>query len=499
MENESRSEIMRQLQELGLSCVKKYRCRETKYLHYSQDHDNETPSPMIPILENFLMILTLLRSRTVENISDAKEMLEKILHFQVVTEQASHANFPVYLHEYPECKDRFSGLHISLVIYWILKSFHAVIGSDLHAKLAKSLQSLLLQALKTHHEKPAPYHFVIKLACVAAAGGKLLQDDSIGTEGNTLLQKMSSETSNPYWYNPESMAVMLVSLSLVYPHIANSPWKKFWHHVQDTWHHAICSYIGPALKEWQYEFEPKTTLYDLILGYYSGSLSARSLKIHPVHFQAALIHPSEEIFVEPKCPLELEGNFNEMKWFMHRDKMAYSAISYGQKPLVKDPAFYPFTLTWGNSARLHSFVCESNPDFTLHVEKSPDPNKVCLTFTLEKPAATDDREKSREITFFLDFFSALEFRVETLVSSTFRLGELITIKGDRCLIHLKFSLLQGTGTFMGHRMLGNRPSQIAAKGLNRYQAYDWMIFLRTVNRSAPCQVLVELSYTELTE
>ncbi len=52
-----------------------------------------------------LFALALLRSRTTENILEAKAIVDNLLHFQL-KEGPSAGNFPKYLHEYPNCKQR---------------------------------------------------------------------------------------------------------------------------------------------------------------------------------------------------------------------------------------------------------------------------------------------------------------------------------------------------------------------------------------------------------
>jgi hypothetical protein len=117
--------------ELALKAGRKRQSEVTRFVHYCSEHPEKSPET-IPTYENFCFALALLRSKIVENVLEAKALLEKLLAFQV------NAEFPVYLHEYPLC--RYTGLKSKLypVICFILRDFHSVIGE----KLREQLQAL---------------------------------------------------------------------------------------------------------------------------------------------------------------------------------------------------------------------------------------------------------------------------------------------------------------------------------------------------------------------
>ncbi len=114
--------------ELALKAGRKRQSEMTRFVHYCSEHP-EKSSETIPTYENFCFALALLRSRTAENVLEAKALLEKLLAFQVDSE------FPVYLHEYPLC--RYAGLKSKLypVIFFILRDFHSILGEKLREQL----------------------------------------------------------------------------------------------------------------------------------------------------------------------------------------------------------------------------------------------------------------------------------------------------------------------------------------------------------------------------
>lgn len=485
---------MRQLLELALSYGRKHKSSQTGYLHYCYGMHDQEPHLPIPIVENLLYALALLRSRTIENVNEAKGVLEGLLYFQNKRESdLSFGNFPIYLHDFPVCKDRFTGAQAAVAIYWILKLFHQVLGQELNARLEDSLLHLLKHALKTHSEKPAPYHLAIKIAAAAAAGGHLLHQPDIEQKGHLLLDKLCHDPDRTAWYCPMAMGSILTALKMLYPRLENSPWKHFWKHLTETWHYPTGAYAGPAMKVWQKGFEPQTTLYDLFLGYFTGVLSSRALKEAPVHLEAVLIPSCEDLFQEPTYPFSIEGTIGDAKWMMHQERHhAYSLVEQGKVAInpIYENGFQPFRLIWGGHERVHSLVCQGGNSKEMTFTTSP--AAIDLWFEMDGPVEIEEREKCRDISFFVDSHAQLDFLIAEGKSSTFRLDEPITIRSGKYQLTLSFHLEKGEGRFLGHRMLGNRPSQLDTKGSRRYEAYDWILFLRTLGRSDKCLIKASL-------
>jgi len=96
--------------ELALKACRKRQSPITKFVH-----DHET----ISIYENFCFVLALLRSKTAENVLEAKTLLEKLFNFQV------DGQFPYYLHDYPNCHVQPK---LSSVVFFILKEYQPILG-----------------------------------------------------------------------------------------------------------------------------------------------------------------------------------------------------------------------------------------------------------------------------------------------------------------------------------------------------------------------------------
>lgn len=484
-------ESMRMLIELAVNSGRKRKSQQTGYLHYCYNQVEGEPHLPIPLIENFLFALALLRSRTIENINEAKTILEGLLHFQNKNPgDDARGNFPIYLHDFPACKDRFIGVHVACAIYWILKQFHQVLGQELKKQLEEALLFAVKHSLHTYAEKiNAPYPISVKIAAAAIATGQLLGDVQLSDYGSKMLEVLKENPDEASFYCPSALGSITASLLMVYPRLKESPWKFFWDHLEKTWHRGTASYAGPSLKEWQQGEEPQVTLYDLFCGYFSACFSQRALKESAVHLETALIPATDERFQVLNYPLTVQGVLKGANWLLHHaERFAYSYIEKGVIDInpTYEKGFHPFRLLWGDVQRVHTFVCQGGGAKTIQFDKTE------MTFTLEGPVEVEDREKNREVLFFLDAHEELEFLISDQKASTFQLGEVVSIKDKDLSLRLSFQLEEGEGRFLGHRMLGNRPAQLDNKGTARFNAYDWQIFMRTINRSHQCRIKVGL-------
>ena len=190
----------------------------------------------------------------------------------------------------------------------------------------------------------------------------------------------------------------------------------------------------------------------------------------------------------------MEGLVNGAKWKMYNsDRYALSYVYDGGIEInpIYEKGFYPFKIIWGDQAKTHTFVCQGGMSKEAHFSTSE------FTFSLAGEADAEDREKAREVLFYIDEHDGMEFFVSGKKSSTFTLGEPVVLRDKDISLTMKFFVEEGEGRFLGHRMLGNRPSQLLAKGSARYDAYDWQVFLRSVSREMPCKVRVELAINEV--
>ncbi len=100
----------------------------TGFVHHNYEN-SERASETIPVYENFCFALALFRTKSVENILEAKALLERLFAFE------THEGFPIYLHEFPQVKSRRLEQKLSIVAQFFLRDFSSVLGDFLRSKL----------------------------------------------------------------------------------------------------------------------------------------------------------------------------------------------------------------------------------------------------------------------------------------------------------------------------------------------------------------------------
>jgi hypothetical protein len=473
----------KQLNELALAAGRKRQSPQTGFVHYFYHDLEETVPQTIPCVENCYFILALMRTKTTENMTEAKVLLDRLLFFQNNT-----GNFPIYLHEYPHGKDRFLGAQILPVFYYILMEFSLVLGSELKQRLQSSSEMLLQDVLKAYEEKQPSYPLGLKVAAIAKAFGMHLKNIALQNRGEALLELYFKKGLQSAWFIPASIADICIALQLSYGGIEESPWKDFATHLAQTWHRPTCTYIGPVLRQYQQFDEPQPTLYDLFLGYWTGSFSQRALKDAPFHLQAVLVHATDEALLELSYPIQVSGFLDQHPWFIYQEKeFGYSLLD---PKILQNPAyanaFHPLYMVWGDQEKVHTFVCQGGN--LEAIEFKPHANQIEWISQLAPNYEVEDREKSRELAFFFDIEPDVKITIHDETATTFHFTEEFVLRTSQLKVSLVVSLIEGEGDFLGHLMQGNRPSQHPLKGINRYKAYDWQLFFRTLRRGKACRL-----------
>lgn len=445
-------DLLRKLIDLAVSAGEKRFSLQTEYIHLKYNALSEDVHYPIPVLENLLFALALFRTRTIENMTRGKLQLEKILYFQ-----GHDGNFPIYLHEYPDCKDHYLSLKLIPAIYWILKSFGQVLGNDLKLKTENALLQLVTYSLKLLNDRNPPFFMLFRIAASVVAVGKLLNLRELQSER---IRQLENFTENKLThFEPKHLAEIIISLQMVDSDFIEGLQPSLWKQLFDLFDPHFNTYIGPLSS--QDGFEPEVTLYDIFMGYFSGRLSKRSLKDNPLHLHAALIQPRNE-------GLQLDFSRSE-----HKNYLYYTDSKV-------------FKLVWGSTERLHTLCIEGGNIKDLQFSEKN--NQLEFIFNLGDIPELEDKEMSREIVFYFDIAEKCHFTVDGVRANTFQINEEVKVDTDGLKFGLKFDLVSGAGQFLGHFMRGNRPSQIATKGQNRFAAFDHQIFLRTIRRDQGCKV-----------
>jgi len=486
-------DLVRQLVELAVTSGRSHQSSQTGYVHYCHQKLDESVNHTIPPYENILFALALIRMQTVQNITEGKLLIDKILNFQ----DPESGNFPIYLHEYPHCRDRFMAVHFLAPLYWVLKGFGKVLGDDLKAKIQASVK-LIISYAGDHVEK-APFQIAIKVAAGEAAFGRLWSEKDLEKRGLDRLEALRKASESPdfgTWFSPTYIGETLIALQMIYDNISHSPWKSFWSLISQTWFRPACTYIGVPVKLLQWREEPQPTLYDLFLGDFAGGYPYHAFIDQPFQLQGALVRDHDEHLDPVTYPMTIKGEVAGHPWIIHQEThYAYTLIDAGAPvPPELKKGFHYTRVVWGDRNRIHSLSCQGG-NFTSMKHEVVE-GGVDLTVWLAEDPDQIDREKSHEVRFFVDQHEGLDITVQGKKATTFNFREEVAIKSPGLTCTLSFELIEGDARMMGHIQPGNRPSQVDLKGENRFNAYDWEISLRTIRRYTPCQLKIALRFSD---
>ncbi len=415
--------MVRKSIELALAAGERRWSEQTKFVHHYESADPDEVHYTILVLQNFLYAAALMGTRQAEQVQKATDLLERLMPYQ-----NSEGLFPVYLHHYPACHDRYIGMRLIPVAQYICREFGHVIPRTLKSKL----------------EKIALDGTPLRVACCRG-------------------EEPQVELTNEI-YVPQQLGEIYLYLRMVYPSLSESPWKWLWEHIQNNWNHQIHRFVGPIHQAFQRGFEPETTLLDLIMADATGVYPQSVLEDHPIHLYGAIIP-------ELKDPLTL-----------NEEKVSISFASDAKQA----KGFYPFLMQWGSAGRAHSFALQGVDG----IQGMQEGDKIKLKIPLNEESPGEDRDKQREVKFFFDV-QDVDIRIKDIPATTFEVGDPITLQFKEHTLKLRFSL-EGEGTFLGHIARSNRPAQVKAKGSRRFDAYDWTLFLRTIKREVPCEMAVDI-------
>jgi hypothetical protein len=483
----------RELNALALAWAERHVSAQTTYLHYNYHQGDEEGYQTIPVYENVLHAYALFKAKTAESVTEAKRILKGMLQFQNRGDSVMHGNFPVYLHEYPLCKDRLHGVHLLPVFYWILTQFRQVLGNELECELRERTSLLLEYCLKSCREKAFPIPLALKFAAslfVLRNGGL---DKSVHEDVDEILKIVSEASIMTEWFSPQHLSDILIAFQMTESSKFGSIWEKFWQFLEDTYHVETGAYVGPAFYEFQWKAAPQAVPYHFYMSYFSGSIP-KQLHGNDVNaLYGALVQPSLRRFGKSaESPLSLEGDGDGRAWkFNKYPTYACSCIkAEGNKLDVNWKGLIPFKMTWGSHSAVHTLVAQGGNyeqfDFF-------DLGKIIrLDYRLAAEFDLEDKERRREIILAVDRSPNIRLRVNGKAATTFTLDDEVEVVSDTKIIKLRFSLVKGEGRFIGHLMPGNRASQLAIKNENRFNAYDTLIFIRTLRRTSDCQMSIAI-------
>lgn len=278
--------------------------KQTSFVHYCHQSEEDKVHDTIPVLENALFALALFRSRLSDHVLEGKALIEKLLFFE------KEGNFPLYLHKWPKCCDPYLGLRLLPVFFWIEADFSHVIG-DLKERLTHCIDRIIKGAAKLD----LPPWGKFRLQAMQKEVGELPRETLIKDGFAQCLPKTIHEWSEA-----------LVSLQ-----IAEKKGADISLAIEEAcsfWHPEISLYVGPNFRLDQEGFFPKLTLYDLFMCAWQNAYPKRAKHLCCIHLKGALIFPREVSFTSKPVPFITQEPSLYIAWDEHTFVLAKKEEEY---------------------------------------------------------------------------------------------------------------------------------------------------------------------------
>ena len=415
-----REECIRKAIEVALQSARKMQNKESGFVHVENG---------VPFFENCLFCLALFRTKTHESMQEAKILLDRLLYFQQKDPHLpSQGNYPVYLHDYPYCRDHYLAAKAAHALTLIQREFSQILGDSLRERLQTSLGLATCFAQELSKKEALPLWMQVKIA--ALTGDWQFVDPSLMREQD---------------YQADAVGHMLASFYMTADSLEDN-W--LWRYVVDTYHVPSRSYGGPAFRHLQKEFHQKISLYDYMLGMLSDSMPSHCLVPQEAALQAALTVSCSDT-LHDHINRKVDGVCGSLSWHVqHEEAFVLSWID--EHPAVStQPGFYPCLLQIDGKA------------MTLNIQKGKvfckaTSSGICCDIAFDPECFQTETERKKVLSFAMPS-DGLQFFVEGVAASTFALGETITIRSSTRVMTVQFEALDGDVRFFGNIGPTNRP------------------------------------------
>jgi hypothetical protein len=485
MTNNEHLSMRRQLVDRALEWGRRRLSAQTGFIHFHAQSLDPEPHQAIPLVENSYFALALIRSHIAEQVQQGKEVIKRLLAFQ-----GKEGNFPLYLHDYPLCQDRKMGVELLTAWHVILREYHSILGTELLQKLVNACHQLLYFCYQSDVSKPYYAPLALRLAALLSMEGRK-------EEAQAIFQRLEQNPSeyDKLWSGSQTLGHFLLAYHIAPQGLPERFLQEGFQRFQHRFHPHASVYVGPAVNELQNGEEPDLTLSELFLNAWKGRLPLRALRDHPVQLLGALFFEKPEMLEESTLPVVTTGEMDQNPWLIcQKEHYAYSALMQTNYAALQHKGFHLFRAVWPaeEPMRIHTMVCQGAKGEVSYQQRE---KGLDWLFQLP-PAAPEESDRAREVCFAVNRHSELQVLVNGHKASLFYFGDTLEITSGKLRFKMVFEKVKGEGDFTGHLMPGNRLAQIANKGTLKYEAFDLLIFMKTLRRSSDCHIVVRWEIAE---
>lgn len=407
---------------------------ETGFIHLSHRFYEEKQPLAIPLYENFLFALALLRTKDHENIHEAKALLDRLLHFQSQYQDVMGC-FPAYIHEYPYCNDYSRSLQIAFPLQAILEGYGKILPPELRDRVTAALAAIKKSAARLG--SPAMKYAWAKL--LVGANSSISEIASWDELGLTLLA--AQQTGNA------SKAEQLLQRYALF------------------WSESLGRYIGPPELISYDKFDTTIALSDYLYAAAVGKEYDRLYATLPTALAAALL-PDKPLVLPPV--VSQEGELHA--YSIHKDDAYAVATSVQQSPFPLYAVFAQHTCV----------ITAPRGGATVAHEAG----KIALSMHVEP--VDPDEENVELCNLFINFVPEVRFLVGGKAATIFTAGDAITLSSG---ITVSFSHNPEIRV-IGELLRKNRPTQRF-----RRECYDWCLSFRvpTLDRGVTLHISLTCS------
>ncbi|MDF2578094.1 MAG: hypothetical protein K0S74_1578 [Chlamydiales bacterium] len=482
--------------DLAIEVGRRWQSPQTNWIHYCPGSwgINEKHDP-IPLYENALWALALLRSSSTEERHMGKAVLVELLAYQY--KQGEWAgNFPVYMHQYGAIPERWTAINWLIPLYWAQHELSSVFRDELEL-IKKALELTLEYCLRAMKVNEIPPYFAALIMAVTKVYKHFNSEFKV--DEATLSKEPIQDWLNQFEHLDQYKRFYALQVWQLLAEIEEQPQlkdklKKVYH----EWDRVRGVQLS-SIREYRYWGTQNSILpYDIFLKIaYQVSLPlVEDISIiTPVALSIALIRPINIHY--PESEQSLLDNHDESvdkSMIFHSECLSYLLKNNSSTTgTLSANNHQPLNLFWGDQKHPHSLVCEVRDPFVVEYKKGF--QEITLFFHILNRIELSSKKSLWLCSFFADIQEQMEWKIEGQPATIFKLQEKVTLSTKEINLNFVFEQVNGNGRFFGHLLQANRPGQLLNKGSDRFKVFDWMLGLRVVElQDLPCTIKCTVSW-----